>query len=86
MDAYISEIVVVIDGKHADDMQEMVTRLHAAGVDIGRIDHDQGIVEGCVDASLVKEIDAMPGVEYVRTVFTYAANYPPGHARDKDGI
>jgi hypothetical protein len=44
------------------------------------------VVEGTIDASLVHDLEKLDCVEYVRTVFTYNANYPPGDPRDRDGI
>jgi hypothetical protein len=85
MDAYMSEIVAVIDQKRCDDMDSIVNELTQAGVEVSNINRTEGVVEGLVEASKVKQIDELPGVEYVRTVFTYAANYPPGDPRDCDG-
>jgi hypothetical protein len=85
MDAYMCEIVAVIDDPSCDDMNAMVKRLEKAGVEVSKINPDEGVIEGLVEASKVKEVDDLPGVEYVRTVFTYAANYPPGDPRDRDG-
>ncbi|CAN5496221.1 hypothetical protein BH09PLA1_BH09PLA1_10450 [soil metagenome] len=85
MDAYMSEIVAVIDDEHCDDMDAIVARLTKAGVEVSNVNSSEGVIEGLVDASKVKAIDDMPGVEYVRTVFTYAADYPPGDPRDRNG-
>ena len=85
MDAYMSEIVAVIDDKHDEDLDEVVGRLKKAGVEISNINRSEWVVEGLVDSSKIKTIDEMKGVEYVRTVFTYVANYPPGDPRDRDG-
>lgn len=85
MDAYMSEIVAVIDDNHCDDMDALVKRLTEAGVEISTVNKNEGVIEGLVEASKVKQIDDLPGVEYVRTVFTYAADYPPGDPRDRNG-
>jgi hypothetical protein len=81
----MSEIVAVIDDKHCDDLDSMVKTLQKEGVEVSNVNNSEGVIEGLVDSSLVKKIDDLPGVEYVRTVFTYAANYPPGDPRDRDG-
>jgi hypothetical protein len=86
MDAYMSEIVAVIDDAHCDKLDEMVQTLKDAGVEVSKVNPNEGVVEGLVDAGKVKMIDDLPGVDYVRTVFTYAANYPPGDPRDRDGM
>ena len=85
MDAYMSEIVAVIDDEHCDDMNAVVKRLSSAGVEVSKINPSEGVIEGLVEASKVRAIDDMPGVEYVRTVFTYAADYPAGDPRDRNG-
>jgi hypothetical protein len=85
MDAYMSEIVAVIDDQHCDDLETMVKDLTSAGVEVSSVNRSEGVIEGLVDASKVKQIDDLPGVEYVRTVFTYAADYPPGDPRDRNG-
>jgi hypothetical protein len=85
MDAYVSEIIAVIDQKHSDDLGKIVEQLKAAGVDVTNVNNDDHVIEGCVETEKLKEVGKVPGVEYVRTVFTYAANYPPGDPRDRDG-
>ena len=85
MDAYMSEIVAVIDDQHCDDLDTIVKDLTKAGVEVSNVNRSEGVIEGLVDASKVKQIDDLPGVEYVRTVFTYAADYPPGDPRDRNG-
>ena len=84
MDAYLSEIVAVIADQESDDLDAMAGRLRDAGVEVWQINRGEGVIEGLVDAQRVKQIDDMPGVEYVRTIFTYAANFPPGDPRDRD--
>lgn len=85
MDAYMSEIVAVIDDQHSDDLDAMVKDLTKAGVEVSNVNRSEGVIEGLVESSRVKQIDDLPGVEYVRTVFTYAADYPPGDPRDRNG-
>ena len=85
MDAYMSEIVAVISDDCADEMDDMVKRLEDVGVEVSNVNTNEGVIEGLVEAAKVKEIDDMRGVDYVRTVFTYAANFPKGHPRDQDG-
>jgi hypothetical protein len=41
------------------------------------------MIEGTCDTGLVRKIDDFPGVSYVRTVFTYVADYPAGHPKDR---
>jgi hypothetical protein len=85
MDTYVSDIVAVVDEKHSDDLDKVVEQLKACGVEISNVNNDEHVIEGCVESHKLKEVGKVAGVEYVRTVFTYAANYPPGDPRDRDG-
>jgi hypothetical protein len=85
MDAYVSEIIAVVAESHSDNLDKIVVLLKAAGVDVSNINCDEHIIEGCVESEKLKEVGNVAGVEYIRTVFTYAANYPPGDPRDRDG-
>jgi hypothetical protein len=85
MDAYVSEIIAVVDDKHSNDLNKVVEQLKSAGVDVSNVNNDECVIEGTVESQKLKEVAKVPGVEYVRTVFTYAANYPPGDPRDRDG-
>ena len=84
-DAYISDVVVVVDETAENNMDQLVDRLKQQGMCIENINRNEGIVEGSVDASKLRTIDDLPGVEYVRSVFTYVADYPAGDPRDRDG-
>jgi len=68
----LSDIIVVIedDVSHAD---ALVKRLQEAGVEVDQVDSENGVVEGTVSTSKIKEIQGIPGVKYVRNVFTYIA-------------
>lgn len=84
MEAYKSEIVAVIDDKHSDDLDAMVKTLTKAGCEVSNVNRSEGVIEGLVDSGQVKAIDDLPGVEYVRTVFTYLANHAPANLGDRD--
>ena len=81
----MSEIVAVIEDGACDDIDALVKRLSKAGVEVWSVNSSECVVEGLVETGLIKTIDDLPGVEYVRTVFTYAADYPPGDPRDRNG-
>jgi hypothetical protein len=85
MDAYVSEIIAVVDEEHSGDLNKIVEQLKKAGVDVSRVNQEECVVEGNVESYKLKDLEKLPGVDYIRTVFTYAANYPPGDPRDKDG-
>ncbi|HTL28553.1 MAG TPA: hypothetical protein VL282_05015 [Tepidisphaeraceae bacterium] len=84
-DAYVSDIVVVITDDAGHQLDDTIDRLKAEGLQVQNVNKDQGVIEGSCPASKVKTIDHLPGVSYVRSVFTYVADYPPGDPRDLDG-
>ena len=85
MDASLSEVVVILDAAYADRLGEAVAQLEQLGLQISSADDDHSVVEGVIDSSKLTELKALPCVDYVRRVFTYDANYPPGDPRDRDG-
>ena len=60
-------------------------RLKAAGLEVSRVDDDLSVVEGTIEASRTHDLQKIECVRYVRSVFTYLADYPPGDPRDRDG-
>ncbi len=84
-DALISNITVVVDSSLADhDMKAAVDRLKSMGMEIDSVDEDNGVVEGVIEAAKVRGIEKMEGIDYVRTQYSYIADYPPGDPRDRD--
>jgi hypothetical protein len=84
-DAYISDVIVNITDDAGQQLDDTIERLKSEGLEVQNVDKDQGVIEGSCPASKVKSIDHLPGVSYVRSVFTYVADYPPGDPRDQDG-
>ncbi len=83
-DAEVADVVVIIDAKYAGRNQEVVDRLQAMGMQIDSVDDDDGAVEGTVEAAKLRDIEKLEGVEDVRVVFAYIADYPQGDPRDRD--
>jgi hypothetical protein len=84
-DATYSEVVVLLEELTSEQTAQAVELLKAAGLDVWRVDDDRSIVEGTIDAAKAHDLKSVPNVRYVRTVFTYEANFPPGDPRDRDG-
>ena len=84
MDAYVTEVVIVLDKAYEEKLKEALQILQDQGVSILSADDDNSVIEGTVEASKVGVLEKLDCVEYVRKVFTYAANYPPGDPRDVD--
>jgi nitrate reductase NapAB chaperone NapD len=74
MDSYISEIIVVIDAERCSDLDNVAAKLKAAGMSVIEVNCDEGIIEGTVPTSVLKKIESVAGVDYVRIVFTYNAH------------
>ena len=85
-DATYSEVVVLLEELTTEQTEQAVVLLKAAGLDVSRINDDQSIVEGTIEAARAHGLKSVPNVRYVRTVFTYEANFPPGDPRDRDGL
>jgi hypothetical protein len=86
MDANISDVVVVLDKAFEDRLSDAVKMLEAAGLMISNTYDDHSVVEGLIDSTRLHELEKLECVDYVRRVFSYDANYPPGDPRDRDGV
>lgn len=84
-DAEITDVVVVLDNQGQKSMDDSLGRLKTAGLEVADVNVDEGVVEGSIDAGRVHDLKNIPGVCYVRSVFTYTADFPAGDPRDQDG-
>jgi hypothetical protein len=84
-DAEITDVVVVLDGQGAKSIDTAVANLKQLGLEVCAVNNDEGVIEGSIDTEKVHGLKAVPGVCYVRSVFSYTADYPVGDPRDKDG-
>lgn len=84
-DAEITDCLLVLDGRAPTTIEDCITRLKAMGLEVVDINIEEGIIEGSIRADRVPDLKTVPGVCYVRSVFTYTADFPSGDARDTDG-
>ena len=84
-DEEITDVVVVLDGQGSKSIDSAVESLKKLGLEVDTINNDEGVVEGSICTEKVPTLKTVPGVCYVRSVFTYTADYPTGDPRDKDG-
>jgi hypothetical protein len=84
LDAAITDVVVILDGKWTSRISDAEAALKSAGMTIDHTDDANGVVEGSIDAYKAHELEQLDCVDYVRKVFTYYADYPRGDARDQD--
>jgi hypothetical protein len=82
----MSEVVVVLDKAYEDKLAEAVEKLKSLGMEVCSADDDNSVVEGQVETCKIHEMEKLDCVDYVRRVFSYDANYPPGDPRDRDGM
>jgi hypothetical protein len=85
VDANISDIVVVLDKRWEDKLADAVAILKQQGMEVRDADDDNSVVEGTIESYKLHELEKLDCVDYVRRVFSYDANYPPGDPRDRDG-
>ena len=86
MDCNITELVVILDKAWENDLAGAVKMLEEAGMRVSKADDDNSVVEGEIDTEKLAVMEKLPCVNYVRKVFCYDANFPPGDPRDRDGV
>jgi hypothetical protein len=86
-DALISVITIILDARYADDAKtnEAVETLKQQGMRVENVDYGDSVVHGTIEQSRVHALQKLDCVDYVRTTFTYYADFPPGDPRDTDG-
>jgi len=85
-DAQMSDITVVLDKRWESDLEGAVKILKDAGVEVRSADDDNSVVEGVVETAKVHALEKLDCVDYVRTTFTWIADYPAGDPRDQDKV
>ncbi len=86
MDAVYAEVLVILDAAYEERLAEAVEMLNAAGMTVDTADDDNSTVTGQVELDRLHALERLACVDYVRKVFTYHANFPPGDPRDRDGM
>ncbi len=84
-DAEITDVIVVLDDLSTEQTSQAVEKLKKCGLEVTRVDDEQSVVEGSIDSAKVHDLKDVDCVRYVRSIFTYTADYPAGDPRDKDG-
>lgn len=83
-DAEMSDVVVIVNDAYKERLEAAIAALTDAGLKISDVDRDEGTIEGTLDVGRVGDVKKLDCVEYVRTVMTYIADFPPGDPRDQD--
>jgi hypothetical protein len=84
-DAEITDVVIVLEGQSAAHIDESIAKFKSLGLEVVDVNPEEGVIEGNIDTARVGELKKVPGVSYVRSVFTYVADYPTNDPRDQDG-
>jgi hypothetical protein len=83
-DEELSDVVVIIVDEPGMTTQAAAEKLKSAGLAVSDVDEANGAVEGTIETAKVKSLEKLEFVKYVRTVFNYVADYPPGDPRNLD--
>ena len=84
-DAEITDVIVVLDCRDQKAVDDSVAKCKSLGMEVTDINVEEGVIEGSIESARVSELKSCPGVSYIRSVFTYIADYPASDPRDKDG-
>jgi hypothetical protein len=85
-DAHMSDITVVLDKRWEHDLNGAVEVLKQQGMQIRCADDGNGVIEGVLETAKVHGLSTLDCVDYVRTTFTWIADYPAGDPRDQDKV
>jgi len=85
-DAQMSDITVVLDKRWENNLAGAVEELKKQGMEIRNCDDDCSVIEGVIESCKVADLQKLECVDYVRTTFTWIADYPPGDPRDQDKV
>jgi hypothetical protein len=84
-EADIADVIIVLADQGQQAVDGVLATLKELGLEVVDVNVGEGVIEGNCDANKVHEMKKVPGVNYIRSVFTYVADYPTGDPRDQDG-
>jgi hypothetical protein len=85
-DAQMSDVTIVLDKRWESDLAGAVEILKQHGVNVRKADDDNSVVEGTCETAKVHVLQKLDCVDYVRTTFSWIADYPAGDPRDQDKV
>jgi hypothetical protein len=83
-DAELSDIAVILVEELDFTPAKAAERLCSLGLSVSNVDHENCVIEGTIDACKVDSLKELDFVKFVRIVFTYIADFPPGDPRNCD--
>jgi hypothetical protein len=85
-DAELTEVVVVLEDEPGMTTRDAAKKLVELGLAVSDIDEADGVVSGTILTAKLPAIRKLEFVKYVRDVFNYVADYPPGDPRNLDKV
>jgi len=85
MNAEIADVVIVLMTRDQDSIESGYRPVQSLRVGSGGHQPDEGVIEEASTPAKVHDLKSVPGVSYVRSVFTYTADYPEGDPARPDG-
>jgi hypothetical protein len=78
----VSDVLITLDSKHPDKntLHDIIAALGCIGAKVIEVNPEEQVIEAIVPTSEVPTLEAMGGVAYVRSVFTYIAPDPKAAA------
>jgi hypothetical protein len=83
-DAELSDVVVVLVDEPGMTTEDAASKLRDLGLTVSDVDEANGVVEGTIETAKIKALIQLEFVKYVRNVFNYIADHPPGDPRNLD--
>jgi hypothetical protein len=83
-DAELSEVTVVLADDPGMSAKDAAAKLAEAGLAVSDVDESNGVVEGTIETAKITLLKKLEFVKYIRDVFNYVADYPPGDPRNLD--
>ncbi len=80
-----SSVFVILAVEPGRSFEDAFVKLQSAGLCVVSTDDQEGIIEGTIECGKAKSLKSLEFVKYVREVFNYTADFPPGDPRDLDG-
>jgi hypothetical protein len=83
-DDELTDVMVVLVDEPGMSAADAAAKLKGLGLAVSDIDDANGVIEGTIETAKVKSLNSLEFVKYVRNVFNYVADYPPGDPRNQD--
>lgn len=83
-DAELSDVFIVLVDEPGMTVQDAAKKLGGLGLLVTDVDESDGVVEGTIETAKIAALKKLPFVKYVRDVFKFIADYPPGDPRNLD--